>query len=184
MLNEMTTSAQVPTGEDMSCEEEVPAKKSSLIQWAEKELTIFNAKALENESEKDHMQEMITKDILAMVTLFSEQHHSGYSASYALKLLSRLLEWKPLTPLTGEDSEWHDVSDLSGYTLDQNNRCSAVFRENHDNATAYYLDGKVFSNNGGKVWWTNADSAIPITFPFAVPDKPEYILLPPESEEE
>lgn len=138
-----------------------------MVEWAKKELELLGG-------QDDEMQQMINKNILQMVETFCEQGHTGFSASYALGIITRLLDWKPITPLTGEDDEWNDV----GRGTQQNKRCSAVFRENGE---AYYIEGKVFSDNGGKSWFTNRNSRVPVTFPYTVPDKPEYIILEPES---
>ncbi|MEB8651874.1 hypothetical protein P4G96_24170 [Bacillus cereus] len=146
---------------------------SNLVKWAEEELN-----RLVPEGDGKEIQEMVNKDVLEVVKVFSEQGHSGFSASYALGLIKRLLDWKPVTSLTGEESEWNDVGD----NTQQNNRCSAVFRKNNDNSTAYYIDGKVFSDDRGQTWWTNGDSFVPVTFPFTVPEKPEYVILPTQEE--
>jgi hypothetical protein len=122
----------------------------SLINWAQAELDRLI------KDDEDGMQAVINKDILDIVKLFSEQGHSGFSASYALRLITRLLDWKPITPLTGEDDEWSEVPEWdSGSKTQQNKRCSAVFRDNYDNSTAHYIYGKAFSDNGGKTWFTN-----------------------------
>jgi hypothetical protein len=143
---------------------------SNLVEWAKKELNHIGG-------ENDEMQQEMNKDILQIVEVFSEQGHSGFSASYALNIIKRLLDWKPITSLTGEDSEWVEVSERKGLSFQQNNRCSSVFRENNDNSTAYYIDGKVFSNDGGKSWYTNRDSRVSVVFPYYVPEKPERIIL-------
>ncbi|MEN2464937.1 hypothetical protein [Ornithinibacillus sp. JPR2-1] len=141
---------------------------SNLVNWAEKELN----RLVEN---GDEMQLEINKDILEIVKVFSEQGHSGFSASYALNLIKRLLDWKPITPLTGEDDEWGES--YGSDNTQQNKRCYAVFRENFDNSTAHYLYGKVFSDDGGETWYSSRESNVPVTFPYVVPDKPEYIIL-------
>jgi len=144
---------------------------SNIVDWAKKELDRLN-------KDGDEMQEHINNDILEIVQVFASQGHSKFSASYVLSILNRLLDWKPLTPLTGEEDEWNDVPEWDkGENIQQNKRCSAVFRKNFDNGTAYYLNGKVFSNDGGKTWFTNKNSFVPVTFPYTVPEKPEYIIL-------
>lgn len=144
---------------------------SNLVKWAEEELN----RLVKND---DEMQKEINKDILDVVKLFAEQGHSGFSASYALRIIKRLLDWKPIQPLTGEDDEWADVPSYDkGDNTQQNKRCSAVFRKNFDNSTAYYIEGKVFSDDGGETWFTNGDSFVPVTFPYAIPDKPERVIL-------
>lgn len=55
------------------------------------------------------MQDLINKNILEIIEVFSNQGHSGFSAGYAISVLERLLRYKPLTPLTGEPDEWNEV---------------------------------------------------------------------------
>jgi hypothetical protein len=143
----------------------------SLVDWAKTELDRLV-------KDGDEMQKDINKDILQIVETFAEQGHSGFSASYALSIINKLLDWKPITPLTGEDDEWGQVQAWDkGDNSQQNKRCSAVFRKNYDNSTAYYLYGKVFSDDGGRTWWSNGDSRVPVTFPYTVPEKSERIIL-------
>ncbi|OUB57008.1 hypothetical protein [Bacillus thuringiensis] len=154
---------------------------SKLVDWANEELNRLS-QDIANDGDNS-MQEEMNKCVLGIVKVFSEQGHSGMSAAYALGLIKRLLSWKPITPLTGEESEWNDVGGGTGESTQQNNRCSAIFRENNDNSTAYYIDGKVFSDDGGVTWFTNRDSRIPIVFPFVVPDQPEYVILSTQKDE-
>lgn len=148
---------------------------SNLVEWSKEELNRLVPKG-----DGKEIQESINRDILEVVKVFSEQGHSGFSAPYALSQIKRLLNWKPIQPLTGEDDEWDDVSEFSKDNSQQNKRCSAVFRKNNDNSTAYYIDGKVFSDDGGESWYTNGDSFVPVVFPFTVPEKPEYIIISPK----
>ena len=151
----------------------------NILDWSKNELD----RLLTGDANKDDMQILINADILQMVKTFSEQGHSGFSAAYAISLLKRLLDWKPVQPLTGEDSEWGEIrNDCEGKTYQQNLRCSAVFRDNQDNATAYHIYGKVFSDDGGKTWFSNQDSVVPVEFPYHVPDKAEHVLIAPEQE--
>jgi hypothetical protein len=131
----------------------------------------------ENGNFKDEMQEAICNDVLKLIEVFSEQGHSGTSATYAISLFKTLASFKPIVPLTGEDWEWGDVTELSGKTLWQNKRCSHVFK---DNDGAY--------DNDGIVWWewytnpetgekfkshfTNYESRVSVTFPYT--PKTEY----------
>ena len=93
------------------------------------------------EDSPDEMNRAMRKHILHMMQEFAEEGHSGFSASYAIGLLEKLLRYKPLTPLTGEDDEWIDIAFQSGGILWQNKRASHVFK---DNEGAYDIDGKVF----------------------------------------
>jgi hypothetical protein len=133
----------------------------------------------------DCMQGLITKDILDIINLFREY---GFDKDKIHKML-RLMDWKPILPVTGAEEEWSEASDWEdGKITQQNKVCSAIFRDNRDNTTAHYLYGKVFSDNGGHSWFTGRRgemrSSIPVTFPFYVPDKPEYIYLNGEGSDE
>ena len=109
-----------------------------------------------------------TKAILDLIELFASQGHSGFTAPYVVNAFSRLAMFKPLSPLTGEDDEWNEVED----GLFQNKRYSAVFKDK--DGTAYNCEGKVFTDDG-EVWYTSRDSRVNVTFPYVVPDKPEFV---------
>ena len=134
---------------------------------AENELNIIGL----TESE-DEMNSSMRKHILHMVDEFSKEEHSGFSARYAISCLEKILKFEPLSPLTGDNSEWIEVSN----GLYQNIRCCRVFKEN---GVARDNEGLVFYNivvgdNGEqhKEYFTNSDSRVEITFPY-VP-KREY----------
>lgn len=118
----------------------------------------------------DDMNQAMREHILRMVDEFSKEGHSGFSASYAVNLLSKLLKYEPLCPLTGEDSEWVDVAEHSGGPMWQNKRCGHVFK---DPEGAYDIDGKVFytwetyeDGEKFKSYFTNRDSRVRIEFPY------------------
>ena len=153
-----------------------------MYKWALKELELLEKRCDEEEL---CMQKMVTSNVMEIfntggpISIFANQGHSGFSANYTKKLITRLLDHKPILPLTGDEDEWHgDIFDnSSGVVTQQNKRCSAVFRDNFDNSTARYIHGKVFSDDGGKTWYTSRDSSVSITFPYTVPDHPEKIFL-------
>jgi hypothetical protein len=110
----------------------------------------------------DEMQELMNQQLREMILVFGTHGHSGFSASYARQCLDKLLAYKPLRPLTGEDSEWNEV----GPGVFQNNRCSHVFKSaDRFDGQAYDLDGRVFREPSGSCY-TNKDSLVPITFPY------------------
>lgn len=144
----------------------------------------------ENGKFKDEMQEMICNHVLKLLDVFADEGHSGSSAPYTLNMFDTLARFKPIAPLTGEDWEWVDVSENGGRDdgpMFQNKRCSTVFK---DNTGAYCIDGKVFwewvsvaSIDDGKPFkscFTNYESRVPVTFPYVVPEKPEYVFRPTE----
>lgn len=146
---------------------------SALYEYAKKELERIEKGCKDEESLS--MQQAIDKNILELINVFSNQHHSGFTATYVIDILQRLLHYKPLTPLTGGDDEWEDVTSY-GYDTPtfQNKRCSAVFK---DDKGAYWVEGKIFSSDLGHTWYTNSDSCVPVTFPFNVPDKSEVVII-------
>ena len=128
---------------------------------------------------KDEMQEMICEHVLKLLNEFHGEGHSGSTAPYTINLFSKLANFEPIAPLTGEDWEWSDVSDFSGKTLYQNKRYSSVFK--HGDGTAYDIDGKVFwewaKDEDGlpfKSYYTGSGSQVPVTFPYVKPKEPIY----------
>ena len=127
----------------------------------------------------DEMNKMMADNVLQMIELFSDQGHSGFSAPYLINLFTKLANFKPLTPLTGEDDEWNDVSDYGdGTKLQQNKRYGSVFK---DKDSVYNIDGKVFwewdrdeEGTPTKVYYTSKGCFVPVTFPYNPPDEPVY----------
>lgn len=136
----------------------------SLLDFAKNELDAIGL------TDDGDMNGMMRKHLLRMVSEFAEEGHSGFSASYAVGLLTKLLKYEPLCPLTGDDSEWTDVAEQNGGPLWQNKRCFHVFK---DPLGAYDADGKVFwvwqTDDEGekyKSYYTNKDSRVIIEFPY------------------
>lgn len=153
---------------------------SEMINFAKRELDRIGL--TEN---ADEMDKAMRDHILTMVAAFSDEGHSGFSASYALGLLKKLLALEPLGPLTGDDDEWMEVYQRdNGETVYQNTRLSSVFKE--ETAGAYNIDGKVFwewftdpeTGEVSKSYFTSSDSRVPVEFPYTVPDKPIYEFRP------
>lgn len=109
-----------------------------------------------------------TKAILDLIELFASQNHSGITAPYVANVFYRLAMFKPVSPLTGEDDEWKELGDGSF----QNKRYSAVFKDK--DGIAYNIEGKVFIDDEGD-WYICKDSRVNVTFPYVVPDKPEFV---------
>ena len=120
--------------------------------------------------DEDGMQAWMNKQIIEIVETFAKQDHSGFSASYALEILKRVLAYKPITPLTGEDDEWG-----TGASEDQNRRCPSVFRK--PDGKAYDIDAVIVSDNGGITWYTSNRFRKEITFPYYPPDLPEKVYI-------
>lgn len=144
----------------------------TMIDWAKRELERAGYREADTE---DGPNKWMREGVLKLLEVFSEEEHSGSSATHAVQMFYRLASWKPLTPLTGEDDEWNEV----GTGVWQNNRASNVFK---DETGAYWSDGIVFwewyeDQETGKKYKSHfkcRDSRVPITFPFTMPDEPEY----------
>jgi hypothetical protein len=131
--------------------------KSQLETFAERELARIEVEP------GDEMQDEINRHILRMVRTFAREGHSGSSAPYAISILQKLLRYEPLGPLTGDDSEWNNVSDMAGEETWQNNRCSHVFKG--ADGRAYDINGRVFVEPDGACY-TSRDSRVYVAFPY------------------
>ena len=122
----------------------------------------------------EESQGWICENILELLEVFSKQGHSGSSAPYLINLFSKLASFDPISPLTGEDSEWNEV----GEGVFQNNRCSEVFKQaDRFGGKPYWIHGKVFHGLNGCTF-TNSDSHVTITFPWTKPES-EIIDIEP-----
>lgn len=78
-----------------------------------------------------------TEVMLDILRRFFAQWNSGGAVWAVAPVLQRLIAGKPLSPLTGEDSEWTYVAADQSGPLYQNKRCSTVFKDSHG---AYDID--------------------------------------------
>ena len=121
---------------------------------------------------EDEMQKMMCENIIELLETFANQGHSGFSANYALNLFEKLARHEPLTPLTGDDSEWEDLSKFgSPEPAFQNKRFSEVFKR--QDGSAYWIHGKIFRLPDGSTY-TNKNSCVNIQFPWTKA-KPEIV---------
>ena len=76
-----------------------------------------------------------TRVMIEILEKFFEQWDSGGAVWAAAPVLQRLIAGKPLSPLTGKDDEWIEVSDREfkeggrEYGIFQNKRCPTVFKQ-------------------------------------------------------
>ena len=130
----------------------------------------------------DEMQGAICEHVLELLTVFSNEGHSGSTAPYTIDLFERLAMFKPIAPLTGEDWEWTEHDHGNG-VMYQNKRCSSVFKD--EDGECYDIDGKVFWEwskpyegrepyEPYKSYYTCRESRVPVTFPYVKPKEPIY----------
>jgi hypothetical protein len=79
-----------------------------------------------------------TAVMIEILEKFFEQWDSGGAVWAVSPILMRLIAGKPLSPITGADSEWMEV----GEGIFQNRRISSVFKDPrfHDGKLAYDID--------------------------------------------
>lgn len=101
-------------------------------------------------------------ELKEILLVFSSQGHSGMSAAITTSLVEKLMRYEPISPLTGEDSEWMEVT--TG--VFQNIRCNHIFKQaDRFDGQAYDINGIVWRDEDGYCF-TNGDSFVPITFPY------------------
>ena len=134
---------------------------------------------------------MVGKAVMELIKVFSDQGHSGMSANLCRHLFEKVSAFEPLTPLTGEDDEWNDITEQyfvakviskgvpdstePGEIVDlinrdtgpsgiqyQNKRCSHVFK---DVTGVYDSKGKLFKDKKGDIS-QRRESRVYITFPY------------------
>lgn len=150
----------------------------SLVEHAKRELSLVGYNLNDTE---EGPNKWIVENILELMEVFSKQGHSGSSAPYCIGMFSTLAKYEILSPLTGEDNEWRNVSMYSttNEPFYQNIRCSHVFK---DITGCYDTNGKVFKDQNG-CYFTSKDSKVYIeSFPYT--PKTEYVDVVVDYEEE
>ena len=107
----------------------------------------------------DSSQERMMNDILDLVIPLDEAKYNEDQLKVFRNCFIRVADYKPLSPLTGEESEWKDLGDQL-----QNQRYFAVFWEKGEE-NAYDSAAIGFRHpNGGA--YSSSGSHLPINFPY------------------
>lgn len=130
--------------------------QGNLSEFADRELRLAGY----DSDSPEFVKSTVYRNVMDLIHTFEDQRHSGMSASWILAIFQTLAAFKPLGPLTGEDSEWVLVDESRG--LYQNARCGRVIREN---GVAYDTEGKVFKTCDG-VTYTAPEGKVPVVFPY------------------
>lgn len=120
---------------------------------------------------------MLGDAVKELLLVIQNQGHSGASIQMTAAIFSRLIKGEPLTPLTDDPSEWCEVTPG---TL-QSTRISHCFIEKAESPRPYTIDGKAFSDNGGKSFFTSRDSRVYFDLP-GFPPKTERVILDSDME--
>ena len=127
----------------------------------------------------DEYSIMIKRTILELVEVFENQDHSEYSASQVISMVSRLFQFKPITPIMGTDDEWNKVNNNTY----QNKRLSSLFKETDKDGNIISIhdnDAVILSTTGGVNWFSciKGDKFTdPITFPYNPPIFPKKVYV-------
>lgn len=129
----------------------------------------------------DDMQKLICENLLELLTVLSNQGHSGFSHGYLMNLFNLLANFKPIAPITGEESEWSEPYGDDGAR--QNKIISSVFMESdgsvYDIDAAYMWewvkseDGEVYKST-----FSSSESRQEVEFPYLPPKEPKAIFRP------
>lgn len=127
-------------------------ERSNTYLHAKRELTILSASCKDPENRP--VIEDFTNELLELCDRFGKSGQSGGSAPFTATSLAHAIKklclQEPICPITGVDEEWTDIAEINGgVTMYQNNRCSAIFR---DNTGDYYIDAVVFKDQFGSTF--------------------------------
>lgn len=119
-------------------EQEQSPTDSYSVRHAKREFLALGYKPVEDEEEGPN--KWVQENVIELLDVFAAQGHSGFSAPWVISYFEKLARHEPLCPLTGDDSEWNDTTEMgSELTSWQNLRCGRVFKD---------LDGNAFDSTG------------------------------------
>ena len=120
------------------------------------------------DTDERYMQEMMNNDVMELLKVFEEQGHSGFSASWAIRLFSNLAKYKLITEIEDNPEDW----DENG----QHKYITSIFKR--EDGTCYYMYGRLFAEPNSDNFFYNKASNVDITFPIKPYDlQSEYIRL-------
>lgn len=142
--------------------------KSNSVKKAQLEFDLLAEDAVVKEFESE---------ILALVDKFGLSGQSGGSAPFVSRMISNVVEklcmQQPIGPITGDESEWClDVfeNQKTGKSVDQNKRCTSIFREHVDGVHKHYYNEAIIFQDEQESAFTGRvgrySSSLKINFPF------------------
>lgn len=147
---------------------------TKLIKHAKRELALIT-------EEGDEQQDKMNALILSILLKYGYDAFYQGSSEYVRNAIERLTQYKPLSPLTGEDDEWKEcIGNGKGTRTFQNLRCPSVFREVDKEGGVlgvFDVGSARKSDDGGITWYFDADCAEDVTFPYVPPTKPREIYV-------
>lgn len=151
----------------------------SLSDWAEREVSLACKK-------EDGYGIGCYKSALKAFRSLCDDGHSGCSIGFTKAILDRLIDGKPLTPITDNPEEWNECCDFDrdGKAVYQNARMPALFKYVYADGTVDYHDVdrtiliEVEDNGTETSWHSGLASRLvneicgPITLPYIPTDTP------------
>ena len=117
-----------------------------------------------------------------LLAIFQEQGHSGYSAKVVKEIFSRLVDGKPLTPVTDEEDQWHNAYKNGNLPKKsyQHKRMSSLFKHvAPDGSVSYYDIDRVqaYDQNGNFFLAQQVNDVVSKYFPIKFPYVGEEIKV-------
>lgn len=119
---------------------------SNLVEHARFEL---RRAGMYDSSEDNEYNKLVADAVMELMEVFAKQGHSGFSAGMTLGIFKEVANFKPLSPISSDPSEWMEVSPD---TWQNTRRCSTFSRDG--GKTWYDLDDPKLNN--GDVWKKNS----------------------------
>lgn len=117
-------------------------KRRTVLDWAINEIELaMQENNADKESEiLDNYVESCYKSALKAFKSLVEDEHSGMSIEITMSILNRLIEIKPLTPITEDDADWEKFMEEEDYISYQSMRMSSLFKYEYKNGKTKYID--------------------------------------------
>lgn len=150
------------------------------MKWAKKEIEIMK----EKRGCVDEYHDACAESALRIYESILDEGHSGFSIGVMMNILTRLVDGKPLSPIT-EDDEWGPEIGYPDSEVISSQCCrySALFKDTHPDGTIIYIDVNrsvgVYINSGAT--YTSSlvreivDELYPITLPY-YPSSKSYLV--------
>ena len=130
--------------EDIINEQEESPEDSSLFTHAIEELNIV----LPCDGD---MNDIVRKDVLELLKVFSKQGQSGFSAPYVINLFSKLAKFEALAPIEDVEEHWMNVDDRGTF---QHRRCGGLFKK--ADGKCHYIDAVIWKTPTGSCFGGSA----------------------------
>lgn len=124
--------------------------------------------------------------VTGLLNVYSSDRYTDAEKEMSVDIFYRLINNMPISPLTGEDSEWVSIGDDEA-PLWKNIRCSTVFKDQECawdtdvyfnwswTADPAFNDGKPF-----KMYFIDPNQRVKIKFPY-VKELPNKVFVPTEA---